>query len=50
MCIATFVNYHRCYVTTINNISVLSRWPVLMVEDTEGPGEGGSEYVTSDCD
>ena len=21
-----------------------------MVEDTEGPGEGGSEYVTSNCD
>ena len=50
MCITTFVNYHRYYVTTLSNISVISWWPVLMVGDTEGQGEGGSEYAISNCD
>jgi len=50
MCITTFVNYHRCYLTTFNNISVISWWSVLTVGETGGPGEGGSEYVASNCD
>jgi hypothetical protein len=37
-------------VTTFNNISVISWWLVLMVGETGDPGEGGSEYVTSNCD
>jgi hypothetical protein len=31
---------------TFNNISVLSWWSVLLVEETEGPGESHSQTLS----